>query len=67
MEKTIKIAVIGNYNFAYHSHNATNKSIQHVEKVLDQPINFYWLNEQEFCEEDPVTFLATYDEFKRLF
>ena len=61
MEKTIKIAVIGNYNFAYHSHNATNKSIQHVEKVLDQPINFYWLNEQEFCEEDPVTFLATYD------
>jgi len=61
MEKTIKIAVIGNYNFAYHSHNATNKSIQHVEKVLDQNINFYWLSEQEFCEEDTTTFCDSYD------
>lgn len=50
MEKTIRIAVLGNYNFAYHSHNATNKAIQHCEKILNQPINFYWLNETEFCE-----------------
>jgi CTP synthase (UTP-ammonia lyase) len=50
MEKTIRIAVLGNYNFAYHSHNATNKAIQHCEKILSQPINFYWLNEDEFCD-----------------
>lgn len=50
MEKTIRIAILGNYNFAYHSHNATNKAIQHCEKILNQPINFYWLNESEFCE-----------------
>jgi CTP synthase (UTP-ammonia lyase) len=60
MEKTIRVVVIGDYNFAYHSHNATNKSIQHVEKVLDQTINFYWLNEQEFCELKPES-LASYD------
>ena len=61
MEKALKIIVIGNYNFAYHSHNATNKSIQHVEKVLDRTINFYWLSEQEFCEMDLSDFTQTYD------
>jgi CTP synthase (UTP-ammonia lyase) len=60
MEKILRVVVIGDYNFAYHSHNATNKSIQHVEKVLDHPINFYWLNEQEFCELKPES-LASYD------
>lgn len=50
MEKTIRIAVLGNYNFAYHSHNATNKAIQYCEKILNHPINFYWLNENEFCD-----------------
>jgi len=50
MEKAIRIAIIGNYNFAYHSHNATNKALQHVEKILDQPIDFFWFGEHEFCE-----------------
>ena len=50
MEKAIRIAIIGNYNFAYHSHNATNKALQHVEKILDQAINFFWFGEHEFCE-----------------
>ena len=61
MEKTIRIAIIGNYNFAYHSHNATNKAIQHVEKVLDHPINFFWFSEQEFCEQDLENFTDIYD------
>jgi len=61
MEKTIRIAIIGNYNFAYHSHNATNKSIQHVEKVLDHPINFFWFSEQDFCEQDLDSFKTIYD------
>jgi len=61
MTKTIRIAVLGNYNFAYHSHNATNKAIQHVEKILDQPINFYWLNETEFCEFTADDLIEKYD------
>jgi len=61
MEKALKIIVIGNYNFAYHSHNATNKALQHVEKVLDRTINFYWLSEQEFYELDLSDFTITYD------
>jgi CTP synthase (UTP-ammonia lyase) len=51
MEEVLRIAIIGDYNFAYNSHNATNQALQHVEAVLDQPLNFYWLNEKECCEQ----------------
>jgi len=61
MEKTIRIAVLGNYNFAYHSHNATNKAIQHCEKILNHPINFYWLNGVEFCEYKVEELVAQFD------
>lgn len=60
MEGVLRIAIIGDYNFAYHSHNATNQALQHTEKVLDQPINYYWLNERE-CTENPTSFYESYD------
>jgi len=61
MEKTIRIAVLGTYNFAYHSHNATNKAIQHCEKILNHHINFYWLNEVEFCEYKVEEIIEKFD------
>jgi CTP synthase (UTP-ammonia lyase) len=60
MEGVLRIAIIGDYNFAYHSHNATHQALQHAEKVLDQPINYYWLNERE-CTENPTSFYESYD------
>lgn len=63
MEKTLRIAIVGDYNFAYHSHNATNKALQHSEKVLDQPINFYWINEEEFCGIESTELSMSYDGF----
>lgn len=60
MNGVLRIAIIGDYNFAYHSHNATNQALQHAEKVLDQPINSYWLNERE-CVEDLKNFHESYD------
>ena len=36
--------------------------IQHVENVLDQPINYYWLNEKECCEQIQ-DFIDNYDGF----
>lgn len=60
MDETLRIAIIGDYNFAYNSHNATNQALQHAEEVLDQPINFYWLNEKECCEQID-TFYQNYD------
>jgi CTP synthase (UTP-ammonia lyase) len=63
MVKTLRIAVIGSYNFAYHSHNATNQAINAAAKVLDQPINFYWISETEFCETDKKELDEKYDGF----
>lgn len=62
MEDVLRIAIIGDYNFAYNSHNATNLALQHVENVLDQPINYYWLNEKECCEKI-TDFIQNYDGF----
>src|SRR5688500_41306 len=60
MSDTIRIAIIGDYNFAYHSHNATNQALQHAEQVLELNLNYYWLNEKECCE-DNVDFYNDYD------
>lgn len=60
MSDPIRIAVIGDYNFAYHSHNATNQALQHCEDVLEIPLNYYWLNERECCEDDQE-FYKEYD------
>ena len=60
MEETLKIAIIGDYNFAYNSHNATNLALQHAEAMLEQPINYYWLNERECCEEN-LDYTENYD------
>lgn len=60
MDDSLRIAIIGDYNFAYHSHNATNLALQHVEEILDININYYWINERECCEED-VDFFKEYD------
>ncbi|WP_027418758.1 CTP synthase [Crocinitomix catalasitica] len=60
MEEALRIVIIGDYNFAYHSHNATNQALQHAESVLDQPVNYYWLNERECCEQ-PNSIYESYD------
>ncbi|UKN00616.1 hypothetical protein K6119_12835 [Paracrocinitomix mangrovi] len=60
MDEVLRIAIIGDYNFAYNSHNATNQALQHAEEVLDQPLNFYWINEKECCEQNE-TFYDSYD------
>lgn len=60
MEDNLRLAIIGDYNFAYHSHNATNQAIAHCEDILDMNINFYWVKEKECCEEN-IDFEEAYD------
>lgn len=60
MDEALRIGIIGDYNFAYNSHNATNQALQHAESVLDQPLNYYWLNEKECCEQNE-DFYRNYD------
>jgi CTP synthase (UTP-ammonia lyase) len=47
MNKTIKIAIIGDYNFTYNSHHATNLALDHASYFLDVEINYYWIKLQE--------------------
>lgn len=62
MSQYLKIAVIGDYNFTYNSHHATNLAIEHSEKFLECNINHYWIsiqeastfNEKHFSEYDGI-------------
>lgn len=47
MSDGLKIAVLGDYNFTYNSHHATNLSIDHASKFLEEDINYYWIKIDE--------------------
>jgi len=60
--KTIKIAIIGDFNYTYNTHHATNIALDQVSESCSKQINYYWIRLQEF-EEKHKTFLSTYDAF----
>jgi CTP synthase (UTP-ammonia lyase) len=43
----IKIAIIGDFNFAYNAHHATNLSLDHTSNFLEEEINYYWIRPSE--------------------
>ncbi len=47
MDKSLKIAIIGDFNFSYNSHHATNLAIDHSAHFLDIEINYYWIKLNE--------------------
>jgi CTP synthase (UTP-ammonia lyase) len=47
MSRSIKIAIIGDYNFTYNSHHATNLAIDHASYFLEVEISYYWIKLQE--------------------
>ena len=62
MSKGLKIAIIGDYNFTYNSHHATNLAIDHSAHFLDVDINYYWIKLNEVAKFKPQNF-AQYDGF----
>ncbi len=50
MSLTLKIAIIGDYNFTYNSHQATNLAIDHASRFLDIDINYYWIKVTEAAQ-----------------
>ena len=58
----IKIAIIGDYNFTFNAHHATNLSIDHASVFLDIDINYYWIRVQELAQHK-VGFFDQYDAF----
>ncbi|MDD2983102.1 MAG: hypothetical protein PHQ74_06910 [Crocinitomicaceae bacterium] len=47
MRTTLKIAIIGNFNFTLNAHHATNLAIDHASRFLDFEINYYWITLDE--------------------
>lgn len=47
MAEGLKIAVIGDFNFTYNAHHATNLAIEHSKNLLDVDVNYYWIRIHE--------------------
>ena len=47
MSDSLKIAIIGDYNFTYNSHHATNLSLDHSLELLEVETNYYWIKVNE--------------------
>lgn len=50
MSQTLKIAIIGDYNFSYNSHQATNLALDHSSRFLEIDINYYWIKITEAAQ-----------------
>ena len=60
MSNSLKIAIIGDYNFTYNSHQATNLALDHSSRFLDVEINYYWIKISEAAQAKPH-FYQQYD------
>ena len=47
MSKTIKIAIVGDFNFSYNAHHATNLALEHSASLFEEEINHYWIRTSE--------------------
>lgn len=56
MGQTLKIAIIGDYNFTYNSHQATNLALDHSGRFLELDINYYWIKITEAAQFKPQQF-----------
>jgi len=50
MSNSIKIAIIGDYNFTYNSHQATNLALDHSGRFLEIEISYYWIKINEAAQ-----------------
>ncbi|MCE3296887.1 MAG: hypothetical protein K0R65_2601 [Crocinitomicaceae bacterium] len=58
MSKTsLKIAIIGDYNFTYNTHHATNLALDHASHFLEIEISYYWIKLSEACQFKSNQFL----------
>ncbi|MDX2362025.1 MAG: hypothetical protein QNK23_14545 [Crocinitomicaceae bacterium] len=56
MSQSLKIAIIGDYNFTYNSHHATNLAIDHSSQFLDLDVSYYWVKLSEVAKFRPQQF-----------
>ena len=56
MSQSLKIAIVGDYNFTYNAHHATNLAIDHSSNFLDIDVNYYWIKLSEVIKFRPQQF-----------
>lgn len=54
--KPLKIILIGDFNFSYNAHHATNLSIEHSSELLEQKVDYYWVRIHEAVNLKPSSF-----------
>lgn len=56
MSVSLKIAIIGDYNFTYNSHHATNLALDHSARFLELDLSYYWIKINEAIHLKPQSF-----------
>jgi CTP synthase (UTP-ammonia lyase) len=56
MSDALKIAIIGDYNFTFNAHHATNLSLDHSSEFLEYEVNYYWIKISEALKHKEVYF-----------
>jgi CTP synthase (UTP-ammonia lyase) len=56
MGQMLKIGIIGDYNFTYNSHQATNLALDHSSRFLEIEVNYYWIKINEAAQFKPSKF-----------
>jgi len=52
----LKIGVIGDFNFTYNTHHATNLALDHAGHFLEVELSYYWIRVNEFLGMKPNQF-----------
>lgn len=50
MERPLKIALLGDFNYTYNAHHATNFSIDHAAAFLEVDCNYYWMSFDDYIQ-----------------
>lgn len=58
----LKIGIIGDYNFSFNAHHATNLSLDHAASFLELEVNYYWIRIHEIAQSK-ISFFERYDAF----
>lgn len=56
MSQSLKIAIVGDYNFTFNSHHATNLALDHSAQFLEYDLNYYWIKLNEVVKFKPQHF-----------
>ena len=58
MKSGLKIAIIGDYNFTYNTHHATNIALDHARELLEIDLSYYWIRIHEAADARSNKFSA---------